>query len=205
MRPFRRPLWAEPTLGADIGGFAGWFFDPAQIPMRRTRLFCPQNGVRPMSRLTSEPTASIRSMDELLAVAMAMEKESADRYAGLAKRMRAAGRQELADVFDRLVREETGHIDTVVSWSRQVIHRSPKVLPPEAAPHDVFDDEAIGLVSPELVDAYRSFAVAVRNEERAFAFWSYVAANAETTEMREAAERMARDELEHAKSLRRER
>jgi rubrerythrin len=158
-----------------------------------------------MTRLTSEPTASIRSMDELLAVAMAMERESADRYASLAERMRAAGQQELAGVFDRLVREETGHIEMVAAWSQQVIHKPPEILSPEAAPPDVFDDEAIGLVSPELLDAYRSFAVAVRNEERAFAFWSYVAAHGASLEIREAAERMALEELEHAKILRRER
>ena len=70
---------------------------------------------------------------------------------------------------------------------------------------DVFDDEAMGVVSPEMVGAYRSFAVAVRNEERAFAFWSYIAANGVSPEIRDAAERMAREELEHAKTLRRER
>jgi rubrerythrin len=160
---------------------------------------------RPMTRLTSEPTASIRSMDELLAVAMAMEKESAERYAALAERMRAAGRQELADVFDRLLREETGHMEMVAGWSQQALHHAPDLLPPEDVPQGVFDDENLKLVSPELMDAYRSWAVAVRNEERAFAFWSYVAANGETTEIREAAEGMAREELEHAKTLRRER
>lgn len=157
-----------------------------------------------MSRLTSEPT-SIQSMDELIAVALAMEKESADRYAALAERMRSAGRLELADVFDRLVREETRHIDMVVSWSRQISRQPREVLPADAVPQDVFDDEAIGLVSPELVDAYRSFAIAVRNEERAFAFWSYIAAHGASSEIREAAEQMAREELEHAKTLRRER
>jgi hypothetical protein len=55
------------------------------------------------------------------------------------------------------------------------------------------------------MDAYRSWAVAVRNEERAFAFWSYVAAHGASPEIRNAAERMAREELEHAKTLRRER
>ncbi|RTL91939.1 MAG: rubrerythrin family protein [Hyphomicrobiales bacterium] len=158
-----------------------------------------------MSRLTSEPAASIRSMGELLATAMGMEKESADRYADLAGRMRAAGRRELADVFDRLVLEETGHIDMVVSWSRQIIDKPPEILRPEAAPQGIFDEEGIGLVSPELVDAYRSLAIAVRNEERAFAFWSYVAAHGASPEIREAAEQMAREELEHAKTLRSER
>ena len=158
-----------------------------------------------MSRLRSEPRASMRSMAELLAVAMEMEQESVQRYAVLAKRMRAAGHRELAGVFDRLVREETGHIEMVVNWSRQVTQKTPEVLPAGAVPQDVFDDENIGLVSPELVDAYRSFAIAVRNEERAFAFWSYVAAQGASPEIREAAEQMAREELEHAKTLRRER
>lgn len=156
-----------------------------------------------MSRLTSEPTASIRSMDELLAIALAMEKESANRYADLAGRMRAAGRPEPAEVFDRLVDEELGHMDMVVGWSRQIHHQVLETLP--AAPQDIFDEEGIGLVSPELVDAYRSLAIAVRNAERAFAFWSYVAAHGTSPEIREAAERMAREELEHAKTLRRER
>jgi rubrerythrin len=144
-------------------------------------------------------------MGELLATAMGMEKESADRYADLAGRMRAAGRRELADVFDRLAREETDHIDMVVSWSRQITDKPLEILQPEAMPQDIFDEEGIGLVSPELVDAYRSLAIAVRNEERAFAFWTYVAAHGASSEIREAAERMACEELEHAKTLRRER
>ncbi|WP_315926760.1 ferritin family protein [Mesorhizobium sp. SP-1A] len=158
-----------------------------------------------MPRLTFEPSVPIRSMDELLAVALAMEKESADRYADLAERMRAADRPELAEVFDRLVSEEAGHMDMVVDWSQQVHHRVPEVLPAEILPQGVFDEEGIGLVSPELVDAYRSLAIAVRNEERAFAFWSYVAAHGASPDIRQAAERMAREELEHAKTLRRER
>ncbi|MBN9547635.1 MAG: ferritin family protein [Alphaproteobacteria bacterium] len=144
-------------------------------------------------------------MSELLAVALAMEKESANRYADLARRMRAAKQRELAEVFDRLVREETGHIDMVMGWSRQVTHKPAEILQPEAVPQDVFDEEGIGLVSPELVDAYRSLAIAVRNEERAFAFWSYVAAHEASPQIREAAEQMAREELEHATTLRRER
>lgn len=158
-----------------------------------------------MIRLTSEPSAPIHSMDELLAVALAMEREAAERYADLAERMRAAGRPELAAVFDHLAREEAGHMEMVVGWSQQVRHHAPEILPAEAVPQEVFDEEGLGLVSPELVDAYHSLAIAVRNEERAFAFWSYVAANGETAEIREAAERMAREELNHAKTLRRER
>lgn len=144
-------------------------------------------------------------MSELLAVATAMEKESAERYAALEKRMRAAGRLDLAELFERLVGEETAHLETLQSWSRQAIGKPLEDLSPETSPVDVFDDDAMGIVSPELLDAYRSLAVAVRNEERAFAFWSYVAAYGASPDIRRAAERMAREELEHAKTLRRER
>jgi rubrerythrin len=47
--------------------------------------------------------------------------------------------------------------------------------------------------------------MAVRNEERAFAFWSYVAAFAKDPEIKKAAEAMASEELGHVAALRRER
>ena len=52
---------------------------------------------------------------------------------------------------------------------------------------------------------YRALAMAVRNEERAFAFWSYVAAYSEDPEIKQAAEAMAREELGHVSTLRKER
>ncbi|TIS55544.1 ferritin family protein [Mesorhizobium sp.] len=158
-----------------------------------------------MSRLEAEPAAPVRSMAELLAIAFAMEKESAERYAELAERMRGSGQARLVEVFERLVKEETGHIENVVRWSRQSSGNDPDLRQLQWTPKGVFDDENAAVVSPELMDAYHSFAMAVRNEERAFAFWSYVAANAPSTEVRSAAEQMAREELEHARILRIER
>ena len=52
---------------------------------------------------------------------------------------------------------------------------------------------------------YRALAMAVRNEERAFAFWSYVAGFAKDPEIKKAAEAMAREELGHVAILRKER
>lgn len=158
-----------------------------------------------MSRLEAEPAAPVRSMTELLAIAFAMEKESAERYAELAERMRDSGQARLAEVFEGLVKEETGHIENVTRWSRQSSGTDPDLRQLRWTPKGVFDDENTAVVSPELMDAYHSFAMAVRNEERAFAFWSYVAANAPSPEVRSAAEQMAREELEHARILRIER
>ena len=69
-----------------------------------------------MSLLKAEP-AEIRSMDQLLAIASAMEQEAIAGYAKLAERMRQEGREELAEVFDRLVAEETEHFNNVVHWT----------------------------------------------------------------------------------------
>ena len=47
--------------------------------------------------------------------------------------------------------------------------------------------------------------MAVQNEERAFAFWSYMAASAKDSDIKSASEAMAREELGHVATLRRER
>lgn len=56
-----------------------------------------------------------------------------------------------------------------------------------------------------LVTPYRALSIAVRNEERAFAFWSYVSAYSSSETVREYAEKMAREELRHASIVRKER
>ncbi len=150
---------------------------------------------------TEEPWA-LSSMGELLALARAMEKEAIDGYLALAERMRAEGRPDLAEVFDRLTAEERGHLGNVDRW---VEARHETVPPAASLPEPLFDDEGAALVAPELLNSYRAFSMAVRNEERAFVFWTYVAAHAPSDEIREAAERMAMEELGHVATLRRER
>lgn len=158
-----------------------------------------------MSLLKAEPFSAIRSMDELLAVAYAMEQEAIAGYTQLAERMRQEGRPRLAATFERIIAEETQHRDYVANWSQEVSGS----LPGPPAPHwertGTFDDEGAATIAPELLNAYRAFSIAVRNEERAFVFWTYVAAQAPTDELRLAAEHMAQEELGHVATLRRER
>lgn len=158
-----------------------------------------------MSLLKSEPAASVRTLEELFAIAFAMEEEAAARYGEIAARMRALGNTGLASIFDRLSEDERGHRDSVVQWSQRE-----KGKPPDPAlvvwdPPATFDDEGAGTTDPGLLTAYRTLSMAVRNEERAFAFWSYVAAQAPSPEIHGAAEAMAREELEHVATLRRQR
>ena len=142
----------------------------------------------------------LNSMDELLSQARAMEQEAIAGYHKLAERMRQANRPDLTAVFEALIREEEGHLGNVEHWIQK--NTAVAVLD---QPSPMFDDEGTAFIAPELLDTYRAFAMAVRNEERAFVFWSYVSAHAASADMKTAAERMAREELGHVATLRRER
>ena len=158
-----------------------------------------------MSLLKSEPFAAVTSMDELLAIASVMEQEAIAAYSKLADLMRREGRPDLVAVFERLVGEESQHLGNVERWSEKLSGRKPDLASLRWEPVDTFDDEGASSIAPELMTAYRAFAMASRNEERAFLFWTYVAAQTEEDALREAAEQMAREELGHLTTLRRER
>ena len=160
-----------------------------------------------MSLLATDPEESVLSLPELLAVAEALEREAAERYTELAAHMRAVGNMETAAVFEHLAEEERSHEAGVRHWSEAAVGKAPD--PADIRWRDwpeTFDEEAAAeMAGSRLVTPYRALSVAVRNEERTFAFWSYVAARAEDAAVRQAAERMAHEELRHVSLLRGER
>jgi rubrerythrin len=159
-----------------------------------------------MSILKVEPVAAVRSLNELFAIAEALENEAASRYADLAVQMRAAALPTVADAFEHIAAEERGHADRVTEWSRTRTGAAPDPALIRWLPPETFDeDEALSIASSSLASAYRALSMAVRNEERAFALWTYIAAQADDPAIQEAAERMAREELRHAALLRQER
>lgn len=158
-----------------------------------------------MSLLRSEPFAAVETMDELLAIAFQMEQEAISNYSDLADRMRREGRPDMVSVFEQLAREEAQHLDNVVQWSERTSGSKPDLAKLKWEPADTFDDEGASAIAPELLSAYRAFSMAVRNEERAFLFWTYVAAQTDQEKLCIAAEQMAREELGHLSTLRRER
>ncbi|MEE1609872.1 ferritin-like domain-containing protein [Microvirga sp. CF3016] len=158
-----------------------------------------------MSLLKSELADPVKSLEELFAIAAAMEQEAATRYAEIAARMRQEGNPALAEVFEHLSADEQGHLDSVMDWSQRTRGQAPNPARIRWTLPETFNDEGAATTDPKLVSAYRALSMAVRNEERAFAFWSYVAAHAETPEIRAAAEAMAHEELGHVATLRRER
>lgn len=156
-----------------------------------------------MTSLRDEPAGSIRSMSEFFALAHAMELDAATRYTETSRQLRAQGETALADLFDELAETERGHIHQVDQWAKHEASRADADLP-WAIP-DTFDATPEAMAGTRLLTPYQALASAVRHEQRSFAFWTYVAAHAEAGEVKDAAERMALEELEHVSLLRRER
>ncbi len=145
---------------------------------------------------------SLSDTEELEALAIALERRAAERFRQMAAAMQARGRADLGALFERLAREEASHEATLRESSPEI------------------DEERIerhwpaGLgEAPRIADAqelarasvYRCLADAVRNEEKAFRFFSYLAANSEDRAHAQRAEALAKEELEHAALLRRAR
>ena len=158
-----------------------------------------------MADLKAEPPGPVHSLSEFFALAHAMESDAVARYEKGADLLHQQGADDLSEVFARLAEVERGHVDQVNAWAGHIGAASPaKTALPWAVP-DTHDAPPEEVTQSRLLTPYRVLASAVRHEERAFAFWTYVAAHAETRDVKEAAERMALEELEHVSILRRER
>jgi rubrerythrin len=157
--------------------------------------------------LKAEPAGTLHSLEEVFALANAMEQEAANRYAELAEEMRRQHKEDLALVFAKLAAAEREHVESVARLSVSRLGKdpdSPSLVRWDAP--DSFDPEtATEFKNSNLITPYQALAMAVRNEERAFAFWSYLAAFAEKSEVKKAAEAMAAEELGHVTILRKER
>jgi rubrerythrin len=158
------------------------------------------------SLLKSEPAGTLQSLGELFALAHAMEREAADRYTELAAEMQRQNKLDLATVFAELAAAEREHVDSVARWSQSRLGKAPDSGLVRWEAPETFDSEtAAEITNSRLMTPYRALSMAVRNEERAFAFWSYVAGFANDPDIRKAAEAMAREELGHVATLRKER
>jgi rubrerythrin len=158
------------------------------------------------SLLKSEPAGTLGSLDEMFALAHAMEQEAAKRYGELADEMHRQNKNDLAAVFTQLAAAERDHVDSVTRWSQSRRGKPPDpALVRWEAPETLNHDTATEVKTSRLMTPYRALAMAVRNEERAFAFWSYLAAYSADPEIKKAAEAMAREELGHVSTLRKER
>ncbi|MEE3624412.1 ferritin family protein [Nitrospirillum sp. BR 11752] len=156
-----------------------------------------------MPLLSQEPSVPVASMEELLAIALAMEEEAVRRYTMLAERQ--WNTPPLATLFRRLAAEESHHVTAVGNCAGALLGHVPPaapvrwLLPPDIA-RSWEEVEASATLSP-----YKALSIAVLNEDRAFAFYSYVAAHAAAPAVARQAEALAQEELAHAAHLRRAR
>ena len=158
-----------------------------------------------MPRLKAEPPGPVRSLNEFFALAHAIESDAVARYTEAAALLRQQGADDVASVFERLAETERGHVEQVDTWAKRGAGApsAATALPwPVPDTHDATPAEMAG---SKLLTPYRVLASAVRHEQRAFAFWTYVSAHADRPDVKQAAERMALEELEHVSILRRER
>jgi rubrerythrin len=139
----------------------------------------------------------------LVGIADAIEREAVARYAALAEIMHRRGEPQVAAAFERMLAEEREHVAAVGRWTASVGAAPPDVtqfawrLPPDLATS--WDEAA----ASALLTPYRAFALAVDNEQRAFALYSYLAASADDPAVAAQAEALALEELRHAALMRR--
>lgn len=143
----------------------------------------------------------MRTQADVIALAHALEKEAASRYLNLASKMRLYGEKDLEELFLFLSSIESKHAHQVEVRSHELIGALPDPARVQWEVPENFDEEAAGSAT---LTPYAALAIAVRNEERAFAFYCHAAAAAPPA-MAAIAEDLARDELEHAALLRRAR
>ena len=139
----------------------------------------------------------------LVGIANAIEREAVERYATLARIMDRRGETELAAAFRRMLDEERSHVEAVARWTATLGEAPPDTaqfrwrLPPDLSKS--WDEVA----ASARLTPYRAFAIAVDNEQRAFALYSYLAAAAEDPKVAAQAEALAKEELRHAALMRR--
>jgi len=175
----------------------------------RTPMVGPTIAIRPsavveitaMSRLKADPDAVVGSLAELFALASALATMAGSRYAAVSVRLREAGSASHADVFESLSAGQTSYRDDLLTRAHRIGDRpdQTRMLRPLPA---IFDDEGAMTSAPALLTPYRALAMAVRNDERAFAFWSYIAAHANASDVQKEAEALAREVLMRASVLR---
>lgn len=148
----------------------------------------------------------VKTTGDLMSIALQAEREAIRRYSELSTRMREAGNESAAALFDRILIEEQEHERLLLEWmARESINENPAIGPmrwSEPQVSTTYDDDAR---NPHNSTPYKALAFAVHNEEIAFRFYTHVASESENEVIRKYAEVLAREELGHAALLRAER
>jgi rubrerythrin len=148
------------------------------------------------------PHVNVHSVTGLLARAVGIEREAADRYAEFARFMEDHDRNELADLFTQLARLERDHARVIEEW----LGEAKPAVPLEAAFHWLES----GPPSPaahewllRLMGPRDALVIALAAEQRAQRFFAELAQQADDDGVRRLASELAEEEAEHAARLER--
>ena len=155
--------------------------------------------------LATEPPAPVKDVGELYAIASTQTQIAIQRYGKLA----AQGDKTFEPVrcvFEVLSQREQDRAESIKDLCMAATGRVPGPADLRWTPIDLVPSEELSDIGNSLLSTpYGAWALAVRHRERAFIFWTYVAALAEAKAVRVAAENLARETLRDGNLLRRER
>lgn len=155
--------------------------------------------------LTSVPPGPVQSLAELYAIAFDFSQKAIERYGAFA----AGGDASFAPlrpVFEALVARERDRAENLSAACLTACGKRPDASDLRWTPIDLVPAAELSeLGNSGLATAYTAWALAVRQRQRAFVFWTYVVALAEDAAVRETAEGLAREALYDGNWLRRER
>lgn len=155
--------------------------------------------------LTAVPPGPVQNLAELYAIAFDFAQKAIQRYGALAVRG-DDGFAPLRRVFEALVARERDRAEDLSTACRAACGKRPDASDLRWAPLDLVPAAELSeLGNSGLSTAYTAWALAVRQRQRAFVFWTYVAALAEDAAVRQTAEGLAREALDDGNLLRRER
>ena len=152
--------------------------------------------------MTDRGDTGISSLAELLAHAHAIETDALERYRMLADQMEVHNNRVLAEVFRELAGHEEKHAAEILAQAGDI--ELPALKPSEfkwpgmESPEAADLDEAHYRMTP-----WHALQMALRAEQRAFAFFDHMVETAAEPEMKKWAEEFREEEAEHVELVER--
>jgi rubrerythrin len=145
---------------------------------------------------TTQGAAAIDSLPELLAHALAMETEAAERYGELADQMEIHRKTAVAAIFRRLEKAEKEHLGDLAELCSKF--ELPHIAPWDYKWSHAESPEAIAFTQVNYqLSVRQAILLAFEHERRAAEFYARIALNATDTEVRKLARQFAEEEQQH--------
>lgn len=145
---------------------------------------------------SAQDGAAIRTVPELLAHALAMETEAAERYGELAVQMETHHKVAVAAIFRRLEKAEQKHLGEVTELCRKV--PLPHYAPWDFKWHGAESPEAIAIGRVHYrLSVREAILLAFEHERKAAEFYAAIADSAAAADVQALARQFAAEEHEH--------